>query len=288
MKFKKIYIEITNVCNLNCSFCIKDNRIKKNMSIDEFENILRQIDKYTDYIYLHVKGEPLIHNNLDEILSLTNKYNKYVNITTNGVFLKEKVNILKKYNNIRQINISLHSENNKINYIEDIMEAVDNLKNIFIVYRFWTLKDNKLDNKMLKYLEIIREKYNIDNSTYEEIINGKNIKIKNNVYINKDKEFEWPDINNNYYNEYGFCYGLKNQIGILVDGTITICCLDSFGVSNLGNIFKDGMDNVIDSDKVKKIIKGFNDRKVYLDICKHCSYKERFDKKILCNKKQVA
>ena len=279
MKFKKIYIEITNVCNLNCSFCIKDNRIKKNMSIDEFENILRQIDKYTDYIYLHVKGEPLIHNNLDEILSLTNKYNKYVNITTNGVFLKEKVNILKKYNNIRQINISLHSENNKINYIEDIMEAVDNLKNIFIVYRFWTLKDNKLDNKMLKYLEIIREKYNIDNSTYEEIINGKNIKIKNNVYINKDKEFEWPDINNNYYNEYGFCYGLKNQIGILVDGTITICCLDSFGVSNLGNIFKDGMDNVIDSDKVKKIIKGFNDRKVYLDICKHCSYKERFDKK---------
>ena len=279
MKFKKIYIEITNVCNLNCSFCIKDNRIKKNMSIDEFENILRQIDKYTDYIYLHVKGEPLIHNNLDEILSLTNKYNKYVNITTNGVFLKKKVNILKKYNNIRQINISLHSENNKINYIEDIMEAVDNLKNIFIVYRFWTLKDNKLDNKMLKYLEIIREKYNIDNSTYEEIINGKNIKIKNNVYINKDKEFEWPDINNNYYNEYGFCYGLKNQIGILVDGTITICCLDSFGVSNLGNIFKDGMDNVIDSDKVKKIIKGFNDRKVYLDICKHCSYKERFDKK---------
>ena len=279
MKFKKIYIEITNVCNLNCSFCIKDNRIKKNMSIDKFENILRQIDKYTDYIYLHVKGEPLIHNNLDEILSLTNKYNKYVNITTNGVFLKKKVNILKKYNNIRQINISLHSENNKINYIEDIMDAVDNLRNIFIVYRFWTLKDNKLDNKMLKYLEIIREKYNIDNSTYEEIINGKNIKIKNNVYINKDKEFEWPDINNNYYNEHGFCYGLKNQIGILVDGTITICCLDSFGVSNLGNIFKDGMDNVIDSDKVKKIIKGFNDRKVYLDICKHCSYKERFDKK---------
>ena len=279
MKFKKVYIEITNICNLNCSFCFKDNRIKKEMSINEFETVLKKIDKYTDYIYLHVKGEPLIHSKLDEILSLTSKYNKYVNITTNGVFLKEKVDILKKYNNIRQINISLHSENNKINYIEDIMEAVDNLKNIFIVYRFWTLKDNKLDNKMLKYLEIIREKYNIDNSTYEEIINGKNIKIKNNVYINKDKEFEWPDINNNYYNEYGFCYGLKNQIGILVDGTITICCLDSFGVSNLGNIFKDGMDNVIDSDKVKKIIKGFNDRKVYLDICKHCSYKERFDKK---------
>ena len=278
MRFKKVYIEITNTCNLNCSFCIKDNRMKKEMIIDEFETVLKKLDKYTDYIYLHVKGEPLIHNKLDEILSLTNKYKKYVNITTNGVLLKNKINILKKYNNIRQINISLHSENDKINYIEDILEAVDDLKNIFIVYRFWTLKDNKLDNKMLEYLNKIKEKYNINNELYNEIINGNNVKINNNIYINKDKEFEWPDISNNYYNENGFCYGLKNQIGFLVDGTITICCLDSFGVSNLGNIFNDNIEIIMNSEKVKNIIKGFNDRKVYLDICKHCSYKERFNK----------
>lgn len=275
---KKVYVEITNNCNLNCSFCIKDNRMKKEMSIDEFETVLKKIDKYTDYIYLHVKGEPLIHNKLDEILSLTNKYKKYVNITTNGVLLKNKINILKKYNNIRQINISLHSENNKDNYIDDILDAVDELKTIFIVYRFWTLKDNKLDNKMLEYLSKIKEKYNINNELYNEIINGNNLKISNNIYINKDKEFEWPDISNNYYNENGFCYGLKNQIGVLVDGTITICCLDSFGVSNLGNIFNDDIEIIMNSEKVKNIIKGFNNRKVYLDICKHCSYKERFNK----------
>ncbi len=280
MKFKKVYIEITNACNLNCSFCIKDNRIKKSMSVYEFENILKKIDSYTDYIYLHVKGEPLIHNNLDEILSLTSKYNKYVNITTNGVFLKDKVDILKKYKNIRQINISLHSENNKTNYIEDIMEAVDNLKNIFIVYRFWTLKDNKLDTKMLEYLDKIKEKYFITDEVYNTIIKGNNVKINNNIYINKDKEFEWPSLSNDYYNERGFCYGLKNQIGILVDGTITVCCLDSFGVSNLGNIFVDDIETIMNSEKVENIIKGFNDRKVYLDICRHCSYKERFNKNI--------
>lgn len=278
MKFKKVYIEITNTCNLNCSFCIKDNRRKKEMNINEFEHVLKKIDKYTDYIYLHVKGEPLIHSKLDDILLLTNKYNKFVNITTNGVFLKEKVDILKKYNNIRQINISLHSENKKINYIEDIMEAVDKLKNIFIVYRFWTLKNNNLDNKMLEYLEKIKEKYFINDDMYNKIIKGNNIKIDNNIYINKDKEFEWPSLSNNYYNEHGFCYGLKNQIGVLVDGTITICCLDSFGVSNLGNIFNDDIEIIMNSEKVKNIIKGFNNRKVYLDICKHCSYKERFNK----------
>ena len=278
MRFKKIYIEITNNCNLNCSFCIKDNRFKREMSLAEFETVLKKIDKYTQYIYLHVKGEPLIHKDLSRILDLTKKYNKFVNITTNGVFLKEKINILKKYNNIRQINISLHSENMKKNCIEDILDGVDELKNIFVVYRFWTLKNNKLDNRMLEYLKKIKSKYYIDESTYEKILEGNNIKIKENVYINKDKEFIWPNIDNNYYNEVGFCYGLKNQMAILVDGTITICCLDSFGISNLGNIFYDNIDDILKSEKVGKILKGFNERKVYLDICKHCSYKEKFNK----------
>ena len=278
MRFKKVYIEITNTCNLNCSFCIKDNRMKKEMSIDEFETVLKKIDKYTDYIYLHVKGEPLIHSNLDQILALTNKYNKYVNITTNGVFFKEKVKILKKYTNIRQINISLHSENKKDNYIEDILESVDELNDIFIVYRFWNLKDNKLDEKMLIYLKKIKNKYNLSEKKYKMILYDSNIKIKDNIYIDKDKEFTWPDINNKYFKEEGFCYGLKNQIGILVDGTVIICCLDSFGLTKIGNIFEDSLENILRGEIVNKILKGFNDRKVYLDMCKHCSYKEKFNK----------
>lgn len=278
MRFKKIYIEITNKCNLNCSFCIKDNRFKKEMSFKDFEIILQKIDKYTKYIYLHVKGEPLIHSNLDEILNLTKKYNKFVNITTNGVLLKEKINILKKYDNIRQINLSLHSENKKKSYIDDILNCVDELNNVFIVYRFWTLKNNILDDRMLEYLEKIKLKYNIDESSYKKILEGNNIKIKENVYINKDKEFTWPSLENEYCRENGFCYGLRNQIGILVDGTITICCLDSFGISNLGNIFNDNLEEILKCDTVNKILNNFNERRAFLDICKHCSYKERFDK----------
>ena len=278
MRFKRVYIEITNKCNLSCSFCLNDNRKKQEMNLIQFEEILSKIDKYTDYIYLHVKGEPLIHSNLDQILTLTNKYNKYVNITTNGVFFKEKVKILKKYTNIRQINISLHSENKKDNYIEDILESVDELNDIFIVYRFWTLKDNKLDEKMLIYLKKIKNKYNLSEKKYKMILYDSNIKIKDNIYVDKDKEFTWPDINNKYFKEEGFCYGLKNQIGILVDGTVIICCLDSFGLTKIGNIFEDSLENILRGEIVNKILKGFNDRKVYLDMCKHCSYKEKFNK----------
>lgn len=284
MRFKRVYIEITNKCNLSCSFCLNDSREKQEMDLVQFEEILKKINKYTDYIYLHVKGEPLIHSNLDQILELTRKYNKLVNITTNGVFLKEKIKILKRFTNIRQINISLHSENKKYNYIEDIFESVDELNDTFIVYRFWTLKDNKLDGKMLNYLKKIKNKYNLSEDEYKKILNDNNFKIKDNIYINKDKEFIWPNIKNKYFKEEGFCHGLKQQVGILVDGTVTICCLDSFGSTKIGNIFEDSLENILKSELVSKILKGFNDRKVYLDMCKHCSYKEKFNKFIDDNK----
>lgn len=278
MRFKKIYIEITNKCNLNCSFCIKDNRSIKEMSLEEFEEVLQKINNYTDYIYLHVKGEPLLHSNFKEILSLCKKYNKKVNITTNGVFLKNRVEDINKFNVVRQINISLHSENDKENYIEDIISSVKKLKNIYIVYRFWTLDNNKIDEKMLKYLNKIKEEYKIDNNTYKKILTEDNIRIDDNIYINKDKEFTWPILDNYYYEEKGYCYGLKRHIGILVDGRVIICCLDSFGSSDLGNIFNSSLEEILNTDKCKNIIEGFNNRKAYLNICKHCSFKEKFNK----------
>lgn len=278
MRFKKIYIEITNKCNLNCSFCIKDNRSIKEMSLEEFEEVLQKINNYTDYIYLHVKGEPLLHSNFKEILSLCKKYNKKVNITTNGVFLKNRVEDINKFNVVRQINISLHSENDKENYIEDIISSVKKLKNIYIVYRFWTLDNNKIDEKMLKYLNKIKEEYKIDNNTYKKILTEDNIRIDDNIYINKDKKFTWPSLDNYYYEEKGYCYGLKRHIGILVDGRVIICCLDSFGSSDLGNIFNSSLEEILNTDKCKNIIEGFNNRKAYLNICKHCSFKEKFNK----------
>lgn len=131
---------------------------------------------------------------------------------------------------------------------------------------------------MSKYLNKIKEEYKIDNNTYKKILTEDNIKIDDNIYINKDKEFTWPSLDNDYYEEKGYCHGLKRHIGILVDGKVIICCLDSFGLSNLGNIFNSSLEEILNTDKCKNIIEGFNNRKAYLDICKHCSFKEKFDK----------
>ena len=83
-KYKKVYIEITNCCNLNCSFCSPVTKEKRYMTTSEFEHILKEVKKVTDYIYLHVKGEPLLHPNLIDILKLAEKYHLKITLTTNG------------------------------------------------------------------------------------------------------------------------------------------------------------------------------------------------------------
>ena len=161
-RFKKIYIEITNNCNLNCSFCSEIKKPKKEMTTREFEIIISKIKDYTDYIYLHIKGEPLLHSKLDELLTICDNNKIYVNITTNGTLLKEKKNILLKHKSVRQINISLHSENNKNNYFDDVFNTCDELsKNIYINYRLWTLKDSKLNKESKIIYDKIKKNYNI-------------------------------------------------------------------------------------------------------------------------------
>ena len=274
MRFTKIYIEITNKCNLNCSFCSKDNRVLKEMTLNEFEIILKKIKDYTKTIYLHVKGEPLLHSKLENILILTNKYNLNVRITTNGTFLKEKIEILKKFNNIKQINISLHSENNKKNYFNDVFDTCNTLSNkIPIVYRIWTLNNYTLDKLSTIIVDKIINYYKLDSNFKQKVLYDNNIKIKDNIYLDKDNEFTWPDNKNSNDNINGTCLGTRNHIGILVDGTVIPCCLDSKGILNLGNIYKNNLDEIINSSLFKEINEGFKNNKLSYNLCRNCIFR---------------
>lgn len=276
-KYKKIYIEITNICNLSCSFCSIDNRVKESITIEKFEELLRKIDKYTDYVYLHVKGEPLLHKNLKELLDLCLKYHKQVNITTNGTLLEDKKELL-KHEAIRQINISLHSENNKEDYLDSVFKTVDELNNKIVIYRFWTLEDNKMNEKSTEIVNKIKDYYNLSTEIVDKIINEKHVTIRKNLYIDKANEFIWPDLENDYHNDIGYCYALKDQLAILVDGTVVPCCLDSKGIMNLGNIYENSLEEIINSNKYQNIKKGFSNRKACEELCKHCSFKDRLIK----------
>lgn len=267
MKFKRIYVEITNCCNLKCPFCIKNSRKPKMMSFDEFKLILEKIKKYTSYLYFHVLGEPLIHNSINEFINYASNNDFKVNITTNG-YLINKI----KYNkNIRQLNISLHSFdiNNGISinqYLYDIFNVIDILSQngTKISLRLWA--NNKYNSDIIN---IINEYYNT-NIILNNFVG--NITIKENIFLSLSKPFIWPSLDNDYYNEKGTCYGLKQHISILSDGTVVPCCLDTKGNINLGNIFNDNLDNILNSKRVKSIIDGFNNNIKIEPLCKKCNF----------------
>ena len=275
-KFKKIYIEITNICNLNCSFCNNNVREKKFMSVSDFLRIVNQIRDYTDYIYLHVKGEPLLNPNLDVFLDICDKNSLFVNITTNGTLLRKKMDVLRKHKCIRQINVSLHSENDLESYFVDVFFACRNLdEDIYISYRLWTLNNFQLDKKSTEIVEKIIDAYSLDLELVDKLYKEKQVKIARNTYVNKDNLFEWPNIKSNY-NSDGYCHGTIDHVGILVDGSVVPCCLDGDANVVLGNILSTDFVDILSSDRLKKMRDDFKNNLCSELLCKKCRFKDRF------------
>lgn len=272
--YKKVYIEITNCCNLACSFCSEVKKEKRFMTEQEFEHILKEISKVTNVIYLHVKGEPLLHPRIIDFLKLAEKYHLQVNLTTNGTLFPKLVDKLKNCSSLHKINFSLHCEQNNPQYEEEIFRNVEKLStNTVIIYRIWTLKDGKLNEKSTKIVEKLKNYYHLSKETVEKLKTENNVKISSTIYVDKDNEFEWPNITN--HNSCGYCHTLKTHIAILVDGTVVPCCLDCNGIINLGNIYEETIEEICQKERYQKLKKSFQDRKPSEKLCQSCTFKER-------------
>lgn len=288
-KFKKIYIEITNVCNLACSFCPKTMRKPEFMKIETFCNILDQIKPYTDYIFFHVKGEPLLHPDLEKFLDLSFDKGFKVNITSNGTLINRVKDKMLFKPALRQVNFSLHSFqskdgcNNELEYINNILlftrEAREKSE-VIISLRLWNLERDNAVNLETKrnrdILEIIEKEFNLNYKIQEEVTPQRGMKIADKVYLNQDYEFTWPDLKEEEDNSVGFCYGLRDQVAILVDGTVVPCCLDGEGIINLGNIKTVDFSKLIESDRAKDIFNGFSRRVAVEELCRKCGYRKKF------------
>lgn len=290
-QFKRIYIEITNICNLSCNFCPQTKRQPEFMSIDTFCNILDQVKDYTDYLYFHVKGEPFLHPLFDRFLDISYEKGFQVNITTNGTLIKKVKDKIIDKPALRQLNFSLHSFdgndglNNKTEYISNILSFVKEAReksNLLISLRLWNLDENNPANIDMKknneLLEVIEKEFNIPYNIQEKITADRGLKIADGVYLNHDYEFQWPDLKEKEDDGTGFCYGLRNQIAILVDGTVVPCCLDGEGIINLGNVKHTQFSELLESERVKNIIDGFSRNVAVEELCRKCGYRKRFGK----------
>lgn len=275
-RFAKVYVEISNICNLRCSFCPGTKRSPKRMNTDEFKTVLEKIKDYADYIYFHLLGEPLCHPDLETFLRIAEDMNFKVIITTNGTLLSKNKGILLKSNSHYKTVISLHSfeanENKNAfeNYLNDCFEYAKNAENEkIVVLRLWNNggKDS-LNDKILSVLENYFSK--------PWVVERNGTRIGEKIYIQYGDKFDWPTLENNDINEKVFCYGLRDQIGILADGTVVPCCLDNNGEINLGNIFEKDLEEIINSPKAQRIYSGFSNRTAQEELCKRCSFVRKF------------
>ena len=284
--FNKIYVEIGNICNLRCSFCPRIKRASRQMSSSEFEQICGAIKGHTEYIYLHVMGEPLLHPELDRILEIAKSYGFKICITTNGTLLaKTKEILLKHAENIHKISISAHAieGNGAEERLEKYMsEVVDFAKEssacgIYTVFRLWNLDSEEalgtnLQNERIE--RILKESFSDE---WKKRWNG--YMIADKIFLELAGAFVWPEVSVAESQTLGSCRGLIDQIAILASGEVVPCCLDSEGTIALGNIFEDTLDNILSSERATSIKEGFLCGEMREEMCKRCSYAKRFSNK---------
>lgn len=285
-KYKKVYLEITNICNLKCNFCPDTTRTLKYMTKKEFEHVIKEVKPFTDYIYFHLMGEPLLNPELESFLEICNGYGLKVNITTNGTLLNRVKAILLKASALRKVSISLHSfEANKVTvklqeYISDTMDFVKEAseKGIICELRLWNVESEEIqasNNLNVDILKMIEQALGLDFNLTSALEQFKNIKLKNNLFLQLAQKFEWPDMDKDIIDDEVFCYGLRDQFGVLVDGTVVPCCLDNEGNIPLGNIFEKPLSEILYSRRAFNMYDGFTGRFAVEELCKKCGYAKR-------------
>ena len=273
--YNKVYIEITNICNMNCSFCHGHSRVPRRMSKEEFEFILDKLTQHTKYIYYHLMGEPLTHPLLPDFIKLAGEYGYKSIITTNGTLLNKRKDELLSAG-VHKVNISLHSfeDGDDDSYISYVSSLADFAKaaadaGTIVVFRLWNKGYDGGKNEFA--LNLLAQ-----NITGDWAENTRGIRVRDKIFVEFGERFEWPDSNAEIKGNKFFCYGLKDQFGILADGTVVPCCLDSDGVINLGNIFSEDINSILSSERATAMVEGFKQGKASETLCKKCGYAQRF------------
>lgn len=276
----KIYLEITNVCNFDCSFCHKTVREKKLMSEDEFEKLTDRLQGKAKYLYFHLMGEPTLHPSLPKFIDRAREKGFLPSITTNGSLLGSKGEILLShlpYN----VSISLHAPdaNEKFadeKYLENCIDFAKKASSAgcFVALRLWNLGTDS-DNS-----EILARLHSEFSDDWTPIRGGSSQRLATRLFLEWGQHFDWPDMNAPERDPDCdmFCYGLRDQIGVLVDGSVVPCCLDSEGILSLGNLFECELDEILSSPRARAIYDGFTRRRAVEELCRKCGYATRFSK----------
>ena len=273
--YSRAYVEITNICNLSCSFCHGHHRPVGEMSEELFLHILDELAGKTDCVYYHLMGEPLTHPLLPQFLRHARARGFRSVITTNGTLLPERGDELIAAG-LYKISISVHSlEDASDGEVEQYLRGVAEFavraaaEGVIVVLRLW---NNGFDGGLNARVERVLKEYFPE----QWHTGARGTRIRERIYLEGGERFAWPDEHAPDGGESVFCYGLRDHFGILVDGTVVPCCLDSEGTIALGNIKDAPLSEILDSPRACAMVKGFSERRASEELCRRCGYARRF------------
>ena len=273
--YSRVYVEITNLCNRNCTFCPGTTRTPKMMTPEEFQAVAEKLVGTTGHLYYHLMGEPLTHPKLPDMIRIAGRLGFKSQLTTNGVLLPDRGDAVLEAG-VHKVNISVHSfeegsNEDYVNYINGCLDFADKASRAgtIVVLRLW---NNGYDEgRNISTLDLTRARFPQD--WHEE---PRGIRIQDKLYLEYGDRFAWPDRSADDMGDSVFCYGLRDHFGILSDGTVVPCCLDREGAINLGNIFEEEIADILQSPRAKAMVEGFSCRRATEELCRKCGYARRF------------
>ena len=273
--YSRAYVEVTNICNMNCSFCHGHSRPPRQMTEEEYARVLEQLKGKTQYIYHHLMGEPLVHPQLPRFIQMACAAGFRPMLTTNGTLLDRRGDEL-LMDGLHKVNISLHSfegdsQDDHGHYVKKIVDFAEKAGRfgIIISLRLWNNGCDEGRNQIT--INILKENY-----PEPWLENTKGYRIRDKLFLEWGDRFAWPDQNAPDGGEQMTCRGLKDHFGILSDGTVVPCCLDSDGVIALGNVFREELSDILASPRAVAMVEGFRCRRAVEDLCRRCGYARKF------------
>lgn len=279
--YSKVFLEITNVCNLRCSFCPGTQRAPRALHPDEFRLLAGKLRPVTDYLHLHVMGEPLAHPQLGEILRISHELGFLINLTTNGTLLDKRRQLLLDAPALRRVNVSLHAfEANECGDFDGYVRACAAFgraaaaRGKLISYRLWNLDSQGAKGQNARNDAILAALHEAFAAPWRK--NTWGWRLDETVYLNYAERFVWPSPDAPECGERGRCRALRAQLAVLCDGTLVPCCLDGEGRMALGNLFTQELDEILASPLARQIVTGFQNGVRAHPLCRRCGYISRF------------
>lgn len=290
MMIDRCYIEITNTCNLDCHFCPKHHRKRRQLSEEEFDLLTNRVRGKVCFLYFHLMGEPLLHPLLPQFVTMAREKGFKTVLTSNGTLLHRAMALLDTLP--YKIQLSLHShESNARGELSEYMDQVMRFstqaagKGTCMVLRLWN--QGGMDRENEEVMRLI-EKY--VPKPWKERPDG--FRLCDNLYLEFDRKFEWPggggkaasdDSDGKQEESDGkleaspskskqeyFCKALIKQIGVLSDGSLVPCCLDHDGDVILGNLFYQSLEEILASPRAQALVEGFRHHAATEPLCQSC------------------